>query len=229
MAKAKIMDINRHRIESDGQGVTTLVAFHGCQLNCKYCLNPQCHYITESVREMYPYEVMNEIERDELYYIASEGGVTFGGGEPYLQSHFIKEVLELGAKRWNITIETSLNVKREHIEELIPYINEYIVDIKDMNDDIYQNYTGWSNSLMKSNLKFLVDQGCANYILCRVPLIPEYNTELDQEKNKKELMEMGITRFEMFNYLQRKQNTFWEDTIRNFSMCGFLRGIVEEE
>ena len=229
MVKAKIMAIDRHRIETDGQGVTTLIAFHGCPLNCKYCLNPQCHSTTEYVREMYPHEVMNEIERDELYFIASEGGVTFGGGEPYLQSHFIKEMMELGAKRWNITIETSLNVEREHIEELMPYINEYIVDIKDMNDDIYQRYTGKSSSLMKSNLKFLIDQGHANNILCRVPFIPDYNTDLDQEKNKKELMEMGITMFEMFNYLQSKENRFWEDAIRSISMCGFLRGIVEEE
>lgn len=33
--------INRHRMGTDGEGVTTLVAFHGCLLNCKYCINSQ--------------------------------------------------------------------------------------------------------------------------------------------------------------------------------------------
>ena len=34
---AKIIGISRHRIGVDGPGVTTLVAFHGCTLSCKYC------------------------------------------------------------------------------------------------------------------------------------------------------------------------------------------------
>ena len=35
-----IIGISRHRIATDGEGVTTLVAFHGCTLRCQYCLNP---------------------------------------------------------------------------------------------------------------------------------------------------------------------------------------------
>ncbi len=38
--KAKIIGISRHRLSTDGDGVTTLVAFHGCPLSCRYCLNP---------------------------------------------------------------------------------------------------------------------------------------------------------------------------------------------
>lgn len=34
--------ISRHRLATDGEGVTTLAAFHGCPLACRYCLNPQC-------------------------------------------------------------------------------------------------------------------------------------------------------------------------------------------
>jgi hypothetical protein len=55
----------------------------------------------------------------------------------------------------------------------------------------------------------------ADRILCRIPLIPNYNNASDQEKSKKELSEMGITRFEMFNYVITKEcpkskNTFLE-------------------
>ena len=38
---ARIIGIARHRLSTDGDGVTTLVAFHGCLLRCRYCLNPQ--------------------------------------------------------------------------------------------------------------------------------------------------------------------------------------------
>lgn len=40
---APVLGIDRHRIDSDGDGITTLVAFYGCPLECKYCLNPDCH------------------------------------------------------------------------------------------------------------------------------------------------------------------------------------------
>jgi len=35
-----ISGISRHRLATDGEGVTTLVGFHGCPLCCGYCLNP---------------------------------------------------------------------------------------------------------------------------------------------------------------------------------------------
>lgn len=40
---APFIGLCRHRIQTDGEGVTTLAAFHGCPLHCRYCLNPQCH------------------------------------------------------------------------------------------------------------------------------------------------------------------------------------------
>ena len=40
--KAPLIGISRHRLTTDGQGVTTLVAFHGCPLRCQYCLNSHC-------------------------------------------------------------------------------------------------------------------------------------------------------------------------------------------
>jgi hypothetical protein len=37
-----IIGISRLRMGTDGHGIRTLVAFHGCCLSCKYCLNPKC-------------------------------------------------------------------------------------------------------------------------------------------------------------------------------------------
>jgi pyruvate formate lyase activating enzyme len=149
---------------------------------------------------MTPEEVMEELKKDELYYVATKGGVTFGGGEPFLNSMFIKEVLDLGAKDWHVTIETSLNVLQENIEPLLPYIDEYIVDVKDMDETIYNRYTRRNNELVKSNLKWLIEKGLAENILCRIPLIPGFNDETHQEKSKEELEKMGISRFDLFTY-----------------------------
>lgn len=38
--QAPVIAVSRHRIQTDGQGVTTLVCFHGCPLRCRCCLNP---------------------------------------------------------------------------------------------------------------------------------------------------------------------------------------------
>lgn len=198
--QTSILGISRLRMGTDGHGITTLVAFHGCPLRCRYCLNPECNHYGEREKCMLPEDVMDELRKDELYYIATKGGVTFGGGEPLLNSQYIKDVLELGAKEWNVTVETSLNVPVHHVKLLMPYIDEYIVDIKDMNLEIYQKYTGQNNWLVKENLQWLVKCGMADRIICRIPLIPKYNSESDQKRSKEELSSMGIKRFDMFSY-----------------------------
>jgi len=190
---------------TDGRGITTLVAFHGCPLRCEYCLNPASIDPDAKVRLLFPKEVMAELRKDELYYMATKGGVTFGGGEPLLNSQFIKDIMKLGAKEWNVSVETSLNVPRHHLEVLLPYIDEYIVDVKDMDPEIYKRYTGKGNELVKSNLKWLIEMGLANRILCRIPLIPGYNDETHQEKSKDELTKMGISRFDLFTYVVTKE------------------------
>ena len=207
MNSAEIIGIKRHCLGTDGQGITTLVAFHGCLLRCRYCLNPQCHSSFDKKREMTPDELMTILKKDELYFIATNGGVTFGGGEPLMQSKFILEVLSLGANKWHTTLETSLNVERHHVERLFPYIDEYIVDVKDMNGKIYREYTGHNNDSLKSNLRYLIEAGKADKILCRIPLIPGYNLERDRMKSEEELIDMGIFRFERFTYIRKKDPT----------------------
>ena len=77
---------------------------------------------------------------------------------------------------------------------------EYVVDIKDMNPDIYKLYTGKDNAVVKSNFRWLIENGKVEHITVRLPLIPNFNTEEDRQKSKRELESMGITKFDMFTY-----------------------------
>ena len=82
--KVPIIDIRRHRLLRDGSGVRTLVGFYKCPLRCSYCLNPQCHN-TPKVSSFYsPQELLDIVKVDSLYFIATDGEITFGGGEPLL-------------------------------------------------------------------------------------------------------------------------------------------------
>lgn len=101
---------------------------------------------------------------------------------------------------WRITVETSLNVPQQNVEELISIIDNYIVDIKDMNNNIYQRYTGKNNENVLSNLRYLIGKDKAKQIVIRTPLIPSYNTEKDIDQSIELLKEMGITQFDRFTY-----------------------------
>ena len=197
---APVMGIDRLRMGTDGNGITSLVTFYGCPLKCRFCLNPQCHRDFSNIKLSRPDDVYDMVAIDELYYLATEGGVTFGGGEPLLYSDFIFDILELGAKKWNITIETSLNVPFERIRVLLPYINEIIVDVKDINPQIYERYTQSSNKVVLENLKLLATSGYAEKMLVRIPLINGYNKQEDIQKSKSFLEDMGYSAFDLFEY-----------------------------
>ena len=68
MKTAALIGISRHRLTTDGEGVTTLVAFHGCPLRCKYCLNPQS-FAQEGVWKQYDCEQLyEEVKIDEVLH-----------------------------------------------------------------------------------------------------------------------------------------------------------------
>ena len=122
--------IDRHRLGADGRGVTTLAAFHGCPLRCKYCLNRRCLESAEGLPAYTPDQLFKYLSIDNLYFIATGGGVCFGGGEPLLHSDFIVEFKELCGKSWNITVESSLNVPQVAVAAVVDVVGDFIVDIK---------------------------------------------------------------------------------------------------
>ena len=201
---ARIIGIARHRLSTDGDGVTTLVAFHECPLHCRYCLNPQSLGDGGRFREYTPESLYREVRIDELYFLATNGGVTFGGGEPCLRPDFIREFRGLCGPAWQINLETSLNVPTANIEALLPVINTLIIDIKDMNSDIYRCYTGQSNDLVLDNLRLIADSGRQHDCIIRIPLIPNYDTDADRNASRKALEALGFNRFDLFTYQIRK-------------------------
>lgn len=199
MKTANIMEVDRLRMGTDGLGITTLVAFYKCPLNCKYCINHKCHFI-DSNSKVSAIELYNSVQIDQLYFTATGGGLTFGGGEPLLQASFIQDVLEYGAKNWHITMETSLNVPYKEWYKLSDYIDEWIVDVKDMNPSIYKCYTSKDNKIVIDNLKKFGDLGLAEKVLIRLPLIKGYNTERDVRSSYQKLEQIGYSRFDFFSY-----------------------------
>ena len=196
-----VVAISRHRLMTDGDGVTTLVVLHSCPLRCRWCLNPQTWRDGSTFQLMTPMQLFTHVRVDDLYFQATGGGVTFGGGEPALRSIFISHFRKVIPKQWKINIETSLNVPQEHVRRLMEIIDEFVIDIKDMNPQIYKAYTGLDNAQVKENLKLLAAEGLAGRCLIRIPLIPQFNTDDDRENSIRELQNLGFTRFDRFEYI----------------------------
>ena len=201
MEAAPIIGISRFRIGTDGKGITSLVCFHGCPMQCKYCLNPHSINPRTQYHIINSHELMEHLTKDELYYIATGGGVTFGGGEPLLYSSFIEEVLQLGANVWNTTIETSLNVPLMNITRLLDFNVRFIVDVKDMTPSIYKEYTSCTNEQVTNNLTWIAENGLINKVSIRLPLIQNYNSVENQRQGRRELEAMGYKDIEEFTYI----------------------------
>ena len=176
-AVSEIMSISRHRMGTDGAGVTTLVGFYGCPLNCKYCINKACRDDL-AVRCTYtPDELLETLSIDEPYFLMTGGGIAFGGGEPLIQAEFVHEVCAKMPDEWKRTIETSLYANWENIEILLSDIDLWYVDIKEFDSDIYKSYTGHGNGNVLKNLYKLIDTIGEERVYIRYPIIPEYNDD----------------------------------------------------
>ena len=127
-------------------------------------------------------EVMEEIKKDKIFYDESKGGVTFSGGEPFLQIDFLKALLKECKKEGiHTTVDTCGYSSYEALKEIKDYVNLFLYDIKLMDDKRHIEYTGVSNKLILDNLKKLAKDG-AN-IEIRFPIIPEINDDMDNVKN----------------------------------------------
>ena len=195
---------DRLRMATDGAGVTALVGAYGCPLQCRLCINPQTWQGRTDGKPPFtrvtPAELYDRVKIDNLYYLATGGGVTFGGGEPLLHTEFLNAFRAVIPKEWHLYAESCLHIPEENVRAAALVVDHFFVDIKDMNPEIYKAYTGRENALVKSNLALLLSLVGADRITGRVPSIPGFNGPADVEASVRELTEMGITSLDRFTY-----------------------------
>lgn len=195
-----VSGIARLRMDTDGPGIRTLIATYGCSLRCKYCINPHTWRSDAHVRRMTAEELFQEIAVDGLYFQATRGGITIGGGEPLLHMDALESFLKLCPKEWNLWAETSLAVDSNAVIKASRYFHHFLVDIKSMDEGIYHAYTGGSLRAALDNLRLLYSLVGNDRITVRLPLIPGYSGEEQQEKDRRKLREMGFTDLDLFAY-----------------------------
>lgn len=141
----------------DGPGIRTVVFMQGCHLRCSYCHNPDAWPPrSDSVKEYSVEELMSIIKRSSSYFAASNGGVTMSGGEPLLQSTFVKEVFsECRENDIHTALDSALYVKPQFLTEVLPYTDLVLADIKHINPFKSKKLTGMYNRQNNLNLKII--------------------------------------------------------------------------
>lgn len=153
-----------------------------CQ-TCRKCVDFCVNNAREIVGTQYTVrELVEEVEKDYMFYEESFGGVTLSGGEAMAQDmeFMIDLVTKLKRKGFNITVDTCGYAPQENYEKMLPYVDTFLYDLKVMDDEKHKKYMGQSNQLILSNLKFISDHGARIYI--RIPVIGGVNDN-DEEMN----------------------------------------------
>lgn len=125
-------------------------------------------------------EVMAEIEKDKTFYESSDGGVTFSGGECMLQVDFLKSLLEKCKNNGiHTAVDTAGNVPFEAFEQIMPYTDAFLYDVKCYSEELHKKGTGVSNKRIFENLMALSEHFDGD-IIVRIPIIPGYNTDASE-------------------------------------------------
>lgn len=134
-------------------------------------------------------EVVDEVEKDRAFYENSGGGVTFSGGEPLVQKEFLKELLAESKRRGlHTAVETAGNVPWEAFEEITPFTDLFLYDVKVMDSKKHKAATGSANKRCIGNLKKLAEKGANIHI--RIPVISRVN---DTQEDMHEIVEFVKT------------------------------------
>lgn len=195
-----IIGIDRLRMGTDGSGVRTLIGTYGCPLRCKYCLNPQSWDGRRKPTVLTPEHLYKKVAIDSIYFQATNGGITIGGGEPLFHMDAIEQFAKLCPDTWNLWTETSLHVNSQKVAQAANVFDHFIVDIKTTNTNIYRSYTGKELAVAMDNLFLLKDLVGADRIMVRIPQIPGFVDVHQQMVSVDWIAAQGFNSLDLFTY-----------------------------
>lgn len=146
-------------------------------------------------------QVMEEVNKDIVFYEQSGGGVTFSGGEPLMQPNFLYELTRC-CKSSNIhtAVDTTCHAGLEVIKKVSKNTDLFLCDIKHMDSAAHKKFTGVPNELILENLKYLASEG--KQIIIRLAVIPGFNDDLSDVQKTAEFAASlkGIERIDILPY-----------------------------
>jgi pyruvate formate lyase activating enzyme len=252
-----IFSVKRYSI-NDGPGIRVTFFLKGCQMLCSWCHNPEgispvpevisrtdrvgdmIFHRTEIAGKSYSVEdVIDILDREKPFIQASDGGVTFSGGEPMMQIGFLIEALKACKENnFHTALDTSGYSSSDNFRSVIPYTDLFLFDIKHLDDAKHIMYTGVSNKEILLNYKRALNSDTD--LMVRIPVIPGFNDDWDHLKRLKEFListktaalkkinllpyhKTGAAKYKRLNIPNRMANTKQPDRDRMKELKAFFR------
>ena len=163
----------------DGPGIRFIVFVQGCRYRCQYCHNPET-WERAGGYEATAEEIFRQAWRYRPYW-KERGGITVSGGEPLLQLEFVTELFRLAKEKGvNTVIDTAGEPFTydepffSAFEELLPLTDLFLLDLKQIDDDVHRALTGTSNESALALARFLSERGKRMWV--RHVLVPGWTT-----------------------------------------------------
>lgn len=200
----------------DGPGSRLIIFLQGCPLRCLYCHNPESWDLNKETNYITIDEIISLYKKNESFY-KNNGGITISGGEPCLHMDFLINLGKM-CKKENIhyTIDTSSYFFKKGLEtkfnELIQYVDLWLVDIKHINPDKYSIIVNIPNA-KQTEIEFInfLERNQKKYWIRQV-LLPSYTDD------KNDLINLGkfigklkfMEKFEILPYHEYALNKYKE-------------------
>jgi len=120
-------------------------------------------------------QVMAEVRKDVIFYDQSAGGATFSGGEPLMQLEFLLSLLAAcRAEGIRTAVDTTCYAEPQSLARVAQAADLFLCDVKHMNCERHEQYTGVGNRQILDNIRMLARAG---KVIIRVPIIPGFNDD----------------------------------------------------
>ena len=159
----------------DGPGVRVVVFLSGCSLRCKYCHNPEMFKMGEP--NFTPEELVSKLVRYKPYFKSNNGGVTFSGGEPLMQTPALLETCKLLKQEGiHIALDTAGQSSYDY-KELLEYVDLILYDIKDITESNYKYLT--NGDIAKTHEFLSVAKSLNKKFWIRQVVVPNLHDNID--------------------------------------------------
>lgn len=173
------------------QGITINSGKREGMERCIFCGKCETVCMQDAIRtsgeDMEAEDVLKTVKKDRRYYENSNGGITVSGGEPMLQLEFLKLFLPMVKEEGiSIALDTAGNVPYRWYEQVLPYLDLILLDLKIMDPILHRKYTGVPNTLILENAEKLMEAGARIHI--RIPVIAGINDTVENAEQVHELV-----------------------------------------
>ena len=143
-------------------------------------------------------DLFYEIEKDKVYYTESNGGLTVSGGEPTQQPDFVADFLKKCKENGISTaVDTCGYASKKVYEQILPYVDLVLLDIKLIDSDKHKEFTGVPNEAILEIAIWISNylKGNGKKMWIRTPIIPLYTAI---EENIKGIGEFIVNKLNNF-------------------------------